>query len=233
MSTEQVYHYVYRITNIVENKHYYGKRSSKVPPKLDIGVKYFSSSTDKAFIEDQKANPQNYKYKVVSTYSYCEEALLKEIKLHNKFDVGKSDKFYNKSKQTSNHFVYNWLGIKQSKEHIAARTSARKGLSLGPMKEEHKLKISNALKGREFSEEHKDKLKNTQKGASNSCAKLANIYDKTTNEIIAEKVTIKVWAETNGYNASGLHATARSDRTKEYHWKTNVTYYKHMYARYI
>ena len=152
MSTEQVYHYVYRITNIIENKHYYGKRSSKVPPKLDIGVKYFSSSTDKAFIEDQKANPQNYEYKVVSIYSYCEEALLKEIKLHNKFDVGKSDRFYNKSKQTSNHFVYSWLGIKQSKEHIAARTSARKGLSLGPMKEEHKLKISNALKGREFSE---------------------------------------------------------------------------------
>lgn len=38
MSTEQVYHYVYRITNIVENKHYYGKRSSKkVKPLDDLG----------------------------------------------------------------------------------------------------------------------------------------------------------------------------------------------------
>ena len=233
MSTEQVYHYVYRITNTVENKHYYGKRSSKIVPALDIGIRYFSSSLDKDFIKDQKENPQNYKYKVVSTYGSCKEALLKEVKLHNKFDVGKSDKFYNRSKQSSNYFSYNWLGIKQSKEHIAARVSAKKGVPLGPMKEDHKLKISNALKGREFSEEHKDKLKISQKGANNSCAKLANIYDKTTGALIAEKVTIKVWAEANGHTPGGLHATARSDRSKEYHWKTNVTYYKHMYAVYV
>lgn len=40
------YHYVYRITNKVENKHYYGSRSSNVPPIEDIGKKYFSSSSD-------------------------------------------------------------------------------------------------------------------------------------------------------------------------------------------
>lgn len=40
------FHYVYRITNLLENKHYYGSRSSK---ELDIGIKYFTSSKDISF----------------------------------------------------------------------------------------------------------------------------------------------------------------------------------------
>jgi DNA polymerase-1 len=53
MTSSNIYHYVYRITNVVEGKHYYGKRSSKIGPKLDLGKKYFSSSRDKQFIQDQ------------------------------------------------------------------------------------------------------------------------------------------------------------------------------------
>ena len=40
-------HYVYRITNIKENKHYYGTRSCEIEIKDDLGFYYFSSSTDK------------------------------------------------------------------------------------------------------------------------------------------------------------------------------------------
>jgi len=58
-------HYVYRITNTKLNRHYYGVRTSRIKPKLDLGIKYFSSSTDKHFIKDQKENPANYKYKIV------------------------------------------------------------------------------------------------------------------------------------------------------------------------
>ncbi len=50
------YHYVYRITNTVLRKHYYGSRTSKIRPNLDLGVIYFSSSTDKNFLKDQKLN---------------------------------------------------------------------------------------------------------------------------------------------------------------------------------
>ena len=50
------YHYVYRITNKVCRKHYYGVRSSNNHPKQDIGIQYFSSSYDKDFIKDQKEN---------------------------------------------------------------------------------------------------------------------------------------------------------------------------------
>ena len=96
-----MYHYVYRITNTILNKHYYGKRSSKIVPTKDIGIAYFSSSKDVAFRDDQKHNPQNYKYKVVKTFSSSAEAIKFEILLHVKFNVASNNKFYNKAKQTA------------------------------------------------------------------------------------------------------------------------------------
>jgi hypothetical protein len=101
MSNETIYHYVYRITNLVEKKHYYGKRTSQIHPKLDIGVKYFSSSKDKAFMQDQTDNPSNYRYKVIGVFESAKSAIEIEIFLHKKFDVGINPKFYNRSKQAS------------------------------------------------------------------------------------------------------------------------------------
>ena len=53
-------HYVYRITNLKQNKHYYGCRTSKIRPIDDIGTIYFSSSTDTDFLYDLKENRENY-----------------------------------------------------------------------------------------------------------------------------------------------------------------------------
>ena len=105
-----MYHYVYRITNVVENRHYYGKRSSKISPKEDLGVKYFSSSSDKNFITDQQVNPKNYEYVIVSEHATAEEALEVETYLHNYFQVDVNEKFYNKAKQTSVKFTYESKG---------------------------------------------------------------------------------------------------------------------------
>lgn len=79
-----MYFYTYRITNTIKNKHYYGFRSSTIPPKDDLGFQYFSSSTDKEFMEDQKTNNNNYKYKIllVSTKEKC---INLEIRLHQNF----------------------------------------------------------------------------------------------------------------------------------------------------
>jgi len=94
------HHYVYRITNTKLNKHYYGVRTSVIIPSKDLGIKYFSRSFDNQFREDQKNNPQNYKYTIVSELDSREEALMLEIKLHAKFNVGVNESFYNRSKQT-------------------------------------------------------------------------------------------------------------------------------------
>jgi hypothetical protein len=104
MSNSPIYHYVYRITNTIENKHYYGKRKSNISPFLDLGRKYFSSSSDKEFMKDQKENPQNYKYKIIWVTDDPIRATNLEIKLHDRFDVAINENFYNKAKQTSTKF---------------------------------------------------------------------------------------------------------------------------------
>jgi len=112
------YYYTYRITNTKINKHYYGTRTSKnKTPEEDIGIYYFSSSKDKDFIADQKENPQDYKYKIIKKFNTRKEALELEIKLHNKFNVGINESFYNKSKQTSVSFDTQGIKFKQKNPH--------------------------------------------------------------------------------------------------------------------
>jgi hypothetical protein len=158
------YHYVYRITNIELKKYYYGVRSSDINPKKDIGFKYFSSSSDKEFREDQKNNPQNYKYKVVSIFETREDAIFMEIELHKKFDVGINENFYNLSKQTSTGWdgsgkeAWN-VGIKQTpiakeKQSSTMRSLYVNGLEpwnkgkTGVYSEEQLYSIGNGMRGK-------------------------------------------------------------------------------------
>lgn len=100
------YHYVYRITNKILNKHYYGVRTCKINPKDDIGFKYFSSSLDKEFIKDQKENPHTYKYKVVKVFESRDEANKHEQLLHDKFNVSVNELFYNRHNSGSEYTTY-------------------------------------------------------------------------------------------------------------------------------
>ena len=92
--------YVYRITNTKLNKHYYGSRTTKLNPKDDLGIKYFSSSRDKEFIKDQKDNPQDYKYKVIFNFDNSVDKQIMESYLHFKFNVKEHNGFYNRANQT-------------------------------------------------------------------------------------------------------------------------------------
>ena len=112
-------YYTYRISNIHKNKHYYGYRSTSCAPDLDLGIKYFSSSTDKDFIKDQKENPQNYKYKIIRVYDNKYDALNLEIKLHKKFMVDLNESFYNIARQKSNRVSV------QTKESIEKMVKTR------------------------------------------------------------------------------------------------------------
>lgn len=100
-----MFYYVYRITNLKLNKHYYGYRSSKIHPSKDLGKKYFSSSRDHNFIIDQKNNKHDYKYKVIKIFDNKLDAIRFESKLHYKFDVRNNENFYNLSNQTYDSFL--------------------------------------------------------------------------------------------------------------------------------
>jgi len=102
------YHYVYRITHIVKKLHYYGTRTTsntkETLPENDLGSKYFSSSKNKDFIQEQILNPDKFKYKIVKIFDSRIKALALEIKLHNKFNVKIHNSFYNRANQTSTGF---------------------------------------------------------------------------------------------------------------------------------
>jgi hypothetical protein len=157
-----MFHYVYRITNTVLNKHYYGVRTSKIDPKLDLGFKYFSSSSDKEFIQIQKENPQDYKYKIIKIFNSRVEAAELEIFLHKKFNVVVNESFYNKANSTSSG--WDTTGTILSNEHREKLSMAKIGTS---RTNETKLKISNSTKGipkPPFSHEHREKLSMAKKG---------------------------------------------------------------------
>ena len=163
MSSKYIYHYVYRITNTIENKHYYGKRSSKCDPKEDLGKKYFSSSTDEEFILDQKLNPQNYRYKIVQRFKDGKSAILRESKLHHKFNVSNSLKFYNKVKQNPNG--YDLTDIEFSKEIRAKMSKSAKGRIVSA---ETRRKLSECHKGRICTQETREKIAKPQRGRKQS-----------------------------------------------------------------
>jgi uncharacterized membrane protein len=155
------YNYVYRITNKIEQKHYYGVRGCNVAPKMDLGIKYFSSSTDKDFRDDQKNHPENYKYKIVRICSTSDEADALEIKLHEKFNVGINESFYNRAKRTSMGF--STAGTNLSPEHRQKISEAAQNMS-----DEHRQKISEARKGKEHTPETKQKMSEAAKGVPKS-----------------------------------------------------------------
>jgi len=148
------YYYVYRITNKIHNKHYYGYRSTNTAPSLDIGIKYYSSSKDKDFIEDQINNPHKYKYTVVCIFNNREDAHNLEIKLHKRFNVGSNPSFYNRANATSSKFSI--TGTILSEETKKKMSNAHKGKILS---KETRDKISKANKGTKHSAEFKEKIR--------------------------------------------------------------------------
>lgn len=200
-------HYVYRITNTQENKHYYGVRSSNVEPKLDLGIKYFSSSTDKDFIKEQKENKSIFKYKILKILYTRTEAVCLEIKLHNKFDVAKNESFYNRAKQTSTGF--DPTGTKLS--------------------DERKKQISELGKGRIFSESSKQKMREKATGRKHSIASInkmkelkSNVSDETKAKISSSKKgqthteeTKQKMSETRRGEKNAMFGKPKSEETKQ------------------
>jgi hypothetical protein len=96
------YHYTYRITNKLQNKHYYGVRTSSIDPFLDLGTVYFSSS--KIVSPMVRQTPNNFKFKILKCFNTRQEANIHEIGIHEKFKVSENENFYNLAKHTSTMF---------------------------------------------------------------------------------------------------------------------------------
>lgn len=249
-----MYHYVYRITNIKLFKHYYGKRSSKVPPKEDIGIKYFSSSKDKEFMQDQINNPDNYIYVVIEEFESAIDAINAEIFFHDIADVAINPRFYNKSKQTSSG--WDTTGIVHTEEYktkmsetlkgrvVSEETKAKmskaqignkKGLGK-KLSEEHKAKLIESNKTRVWTPEARERARERSSGFNAKRAVPLDIYEYGTDKLVAEYVLANLWVKGKDLHAASLRATAHSDKSKPHcansknKEKYNPHHYKGLYA---
>lgn len=90
-------YYVYKITNLTNNMYYIGSRQTKCDPKDDLGIKYFSSSSNKNFINEQKQNPNEFKYEILSVHNSRMEAFEEEVRIQTELRCLEDDFCYNKS----------------------------------------------------------------------------------------------------------------------------------------
>lgn len=177
-----MYYYVYRISNIIANKHYYGYRSSKTHPSKDLGIKYFSSSSDHSFIIDQKNNKNNYKYKIIKIFDNKLDAIRFESKLHYKFDVRHNDNFYNLSNQSNDSFLtqngelytlsHGWISCEEYKTNKEKYTL-----------HERKLKVLDTIYNLEVIIDYDEYNSNKNRYIHASNNKVA-VIDKSSNEIV-------------------------------------------------
>jgi hypothetical protein len=231
---------VYRITNTIAKKHYYGKRSSKILPLLDIGIRYFSSSRDKEFLKEQKTFPERFKYKVVKLCTSSQEAIAYEILLHSKFDVAKNPKFYNRSKQTSTG--WDTTGIKGvsscNKNKIVAKTADGTIIRVSVNDPRYTNgELVHHLKGCKLNKQARKNISNGHKGHRNAKARPVNIYNYYTDALIAENVILNDWCKGTKYHSQHLYKTLKRNIEKphcsnsSYKDRINVLHHKGIYAK--
>jgi hypothetical protein len=119
--------YVYIIYDLKSLKCYIGSRGTNKNPYDDIGKSYFSSSSNKEFIKEQKNNRERFFYVVLGNFKTREEALNLEIELHNKFNVKDNPLFYNKANQTSTKFTLSEQSKNKLKETFKRIGNHQKG----------------------------------------------------------------------------------------------------------
>ena len=135
-------YYVYRITDTLNGNHYYGYRKQK---KDDIMIDlkdYSSSSKMKKYI---KSNPNEFKFKVVRQFDNSAEAIIFESFLHAQFDVKNHTSFINESNQTP--FGFDTTGKEPWNKGKTGLGGYKHTNERSPWSEEHKLKLSNKMKG--------------------------------------------------------------------------------------
>jgi len=211
-------HYTYELT--CKNMKYIGVRSCECLPNEDTD--YWGSS---------KYNPKDLREvgvkEVLAEFSTRLEAAQHEIDLHSLYDVGANPEYWNRSKQTSTGF--DTTGTTMSDETKSKLAAANTGKTFS---DEHRAKISAAQTGKTFSNEHRANMSAAKTGDKHPRFKLANIYCRYTNNLIAEAVGVKDWCKSNGYDYSCLGKTAHADKSIP-STTTNRHYHKGIYAQYV
>jgi len=163
-------HYIYKITNLINDKYYYGKRSCK---GLAIHDKYMGSGTHLQHAKI-KYGIENFKKEILAYCESSDDALELEELVVTETEVNDPQCYNMKCGGIGG-------GGKPSEETRAKISASNKGKHSIPLSDEHKAKISAGnlgktnsaetrakmsavLKGRTISDEHRAKLSAVLKG---------------------------------------------------------------------
>lgn len=170
-----MYHYTYLITNLINNKIYYGVRSCECNPEED--TKYMGSGyAMKSAI--MKYGIENFKKQVDEIFETRDKANLHEAKIVDEDWVNDKNNYNlrgggqggipsiesrermriaqlgkKRSTESIRKMIESNTGQKRSKETREKMSKAQLGKKRNPLSEEHKRKIGQASKGRLKSEE--------------------------------------------------------------------------------
>ena len=81
--------------------------------------------------------------------------------------------------------------------------------------------------GKTYTEQHR---KNISRGSQNKWRPV-DVYDYSTETLIAKGVSLRLWAKLNGYSYSNLYLTVNADFSKPHHHQFNKYHTKFVYAR--
>ena len=164
--------YTYSIKNLETGKVYIGSRTDKriinIKPEEDLGVKYFSSTSDKELrraIKDGKVS-----YKIIKEYSDAKECVKDENELIRLFWLffGKENSYNHSYVNCNREKVWSTAGREESEEERLKKKNSHIGLHHS---DETKKKISesnrNKHTGKFHSEEQKRKWSIERKGKGN------------------------------------------------------------------
>ena len=164
-------------------------KRNTLEPEEDIGIIYFSSSSDKNFMLEQKQYPERYEYYILGNFETREEAVQLEVDLHKLYDVKTNDSYYNKANQTSTGFDTTGVKIIFTEEHCKKIGEGNKGKYVS---EKTKQKQSEAATGKRKSPEHCANISKSITGRTLSPEHCANISKGNIGHIVSSSTRIKI-----------------------------------------
>jgi len=171
------YHYVYKVTNTINNKIYIGKHTTKI-----LSDNYMGSGK-RLHIAKRKYGKENFTKEYLSFHNNEQEAYDAEELLVTP-DFIKEDNAYNivigggtvrgliHNEETKERIKQSCKKIVKTPEWISKINAANTGR---PLSEEHKKSISNTLKGNKDSDEVRKKKSESNKGKPKSESHIENI----------------------------------------------------------
>ena len=185
-------YYVYKITNLTNNMYYIGSRQSNCDPKDDLGIKYFSSSSNKNFITEQRKNPGGFKYEILSVHKSRMEAFEEEARIQTELRCLEDDLCYNKS---INHVSF----TNYNKTHKCTKETKEK---ISKARKEYYKTHDTWNKGYKYPEEFCKKLSKLRKGKPQPWQKGKKCSDEAKKKI---SEGLKKYYKTHDNPRKGYH----------------------------